>query len=97
MLFHVTFKAKAGYTEDDAKRVLELWSKWQPPEGMEIKAFCVAAGGGGYIITEAQSAEILFEAFAPWASVLLNYDIVPVVDVEKAAELGQKAIAFRES
>ncbi len=97
MLFHTTFTYRAGYTEKDAKRVLELWSKWQAPEGMEIKAFYVGVDGRGFLITEANTAEAIYEGVAPWAGVLLDYDIVPVVEVDKAVEIGQKAIAFRES
>ena len=97
MLFHTTFKNKSGYTEEDRKRVLGLWSKWQPPEGMEIKAFYVGVDGRGFLITEAQTAEAVYEAVAPWAGVLLDYEIVPIVEVGKAVELLQKTIAFRES
>lgn len=97
MLFHTTFKYKSGYTDEDQKRVLGLWSKWQPPEGMEIKAFYVGVDSRGFLITEAQTAEAIYEAVAPWAGVLLDYDIVPIVEVGKAVELLQKTIAFRES
>lgn len=97
MLFHTTWKYKSGYTEEDQKRVLGLWSKWQPPEGMEIKAFYVGVDGRGFLITEAQTAEAVYEAVAPWAGVLLDYEIVPIVEVGKAVELLQKTIAFRES
>jgi len=97
MLFHTTFTYRAGYTEKDAKRVLELWAKWQPPEGMEIKAFHVGVDGRGFLITEADTAEAIYEGVAPWAGVLLDYDIVPVVEIGKAVEIGQKTIAFRES
>jgi hypothetical protein len=97
MLFHTTFKNKSGYTEEDRKRVLGLWSKWQPPEGMEIKAFYMGVDGRGFLITEAKTAEAIFEAVAPWVGVLLDYDIVPIVEVGKAVELFQQTIAFTES
>ena len=97
MLFHTAFTPRAGYTEEDGKRVLELWAKWQPPEGLEIKAFYVGVDGRGFVISEANTAEAVYEGVAPWAGVLLDYDIVPVVEVDKAVEIGQKAIAFRES
>ena len=54
MLFHTTFKGRVGFTEEDQKRTMELWSKWQPPEGMEIKSFYMAVGGGGFIISNVQ-------------------------------------------
>jgi len=97
MLFHTTFKSKAGYAHEDQKQVLGLWSKWQPPEGMEIKAFYVGVDGRGFLITEAKTAEAIYEGVAPWLGVLLDYDIVPIVEVDKAVGILQQAIAFRES
>ena len=97
MLFHIIFKGKAGYTHEDQKRVLELWSRWQPPEGMEIKTFYVGVDGRGFIIIEAKTAEAIYEAIAPWVSVLFDYEVVPIIEVDKAVELLQKAIAFRET
>ena len=97
MLFHNTFKNKSGYTEEDRKRVLGLWSKWQPPEGMEIKSFYMGVDGRGFLIIEAKTAEAVFEAVAPWSGVLLDYEIVPIVEVGKAVEIFQQTIAFTES
>jgi hypothetical protein len=53
------------------------------------------ADGGGFCVCDASSAEVVFEATAPWAGTLLDYEIVPIVEMQKAVELQQKAIAFR--
>lgn len=97
MLFHTTFTPKAGYTEDDQKRALKLWMKWQPPAGLEIKAFYMGTDGRGYIISEVNTSEAMYEGVTPWSSVLFDYEAVPVVEIDKAVPLIQKAIAFRGS
>lgn len=96
MLFHTTFKAKAGFTHEAQKRTLELWAKWQPPKGFELKAFYMAADGRGFTIAEAETAEAAYEANAPWL-IFFDWDLVPIVEIEKAVGITQKAIAFRES
>ena len=96
MLFHTTFKAKVSFTHEVQKRALELWAKWQPPKGLEMKAFYMAADGRGFTIAEVESAEAAYEANAPWL-VFFDFELVPIVEIEKAAGIAQKAIAFRES
>ena len=51
----------------------------------------------GFALIEAESAEALMEGTAVWAGVLLDYDVIPVVPVETAVEIFQKAIAYREA
>ena len=64
---------------------------------MEIKTFYVGVDGRGFIIIEAKTAEAIYKAIASWVSVLFDYEVVPIVEVDSAAELLQKTIAFRES
>ena len=97
MLFHTTFKPKAGYTSDDQKRVLQLWAKWTPPEGLEIKSFYADMNGRGFLITEANDAKAIYEGIAVWLSVYLDYDIVPVIPVDEAVLMLQNAISQREA
>jgi hypothetical protein len=52
--------------------------------------------GGGFCVCEAASAEAIYESVAPWSGVYLDYDIVPIVEIEKAHELEKRAIAFRK-
>ena len=51
--------------------------------------------GSGFCVCEVTSAEVIFEATAPWSGAYFDYDVVPIVDIEKAVELQNKAIAFR--
>lgn len=96
MLFHTTFKPKANYGHQEQKKTLELWSKWQPPQGFQIRAFYFAVDGRGFTIVEAQTAEAMLEVTALWARVYLDYEIVPIVDLDQALPRIQKAIAARE-
>jgi hypothetical protein len=96
MLFHVTQKPRAGYTHDDQKKALEMWARWEPPKGFEVKSFFLAPDGRGFLVVDAETAEALYEAPAPWTVVYLDYDITPVVEVETGVELQQKGMAFRE-
>ena len=97
MLFHSTYRPRAGLTHEEQKKVLDMWLKWNPPAGLEIKSFYLGPNAEGYIISEAETAEAMFEATAAWSGVYLDYNIVPVIEVEKGVPILQKTIAFRES
>ena len=49
----------------------------------------------GFCVCEASAAEVVLEATAPWSGAFLDYDIVPIVDMESSVEIFEKAIAFR--
>lgn len=97
MLVHITFRPVATYGEEQQVKTLKIWSQWTPPAGYEIKSFVVSAEGEGYILAETESAEAIAEAALPWANVLLDYKITPVVEIDRAVGLLQKAIEFRQS
>ena len=93
----VTWKPCPGLSPAQREESLEVFTRWTPPVGLEIKAMYGRAGdGGGFAIVEADSAEAAFAATAPWAGTYLDYDLVPIVEIEKAVELSHAAIAFRK-
>jgi hypothetical protein len=97
MLFAVSFTPRPGLTEERDKRTLYLFSKWKPPNGYEFKSFySYSDGDGGIAIVEASGAEALLEAHAPWAT-FFDFKIRPVVDIQKAVEILQKAYGWRDS
>ncbi len=96
MLFYVGWKARAGQGPAEGEAGLAVFSRWKPPAGMEFKGFYFRADGGGFCICEANSSETVFDATAPWADTYLDYDIIPIVERDKAMELMTKAIAFRK-
>lgn len=96
MLFYVGWKPRVGQSPEVGEKSLEVFSRWEPPEGLEFRGMWSRADGGGFCVCEAASAEVVFEATAPWAGSFLDYDIVPIVDMDKAVGLLNKAIAFRK-
>jgi len=46
MLFHVTWEF-IDTSEEGIRRSLDVFSKWQPPAGAELKGFYGFADGGG--------------------------------------------------
>jgi Domain of unknown function (DUF3303) len=97
MLFAIAWENRAGATEESDKRILVLFKNWQPPAGLDFKGFYdYADGNGGIAIAEANSAEVLLEATAPWAT-YLNFTIRPVVSTEKSPAIMEKAMAWRDS
>jgi hypothetical protein len=97
MLIHLSWKPKIGLTHDDQKRILELWAKFEAPDGFDIKMHVIQPNGGGFGLVEVNSAEALHEAIAPWSAVLLDYSAVPVVDIENAIPILERGIARREA
>jgi hypothetical protein len=96
MLFYVGWKARAGQGPEASEKSLEVFARWKPPQGLEFKGMWGRADGGGFCVCEAASAEAIFEATAPWSGAFLDYDIAPIVPMEKAAELQMKAQVFRK-
>lgn len=97
MLFSIEWVNRAGATEETDKRTLKLFTHWQPPAGVDFKAFYnYADGGGGIAIVESESAELLLETTAPWAT-YLDFTIRPLVPADKSAAIFGKAHAWRDS
>lgn len=96
MLFHVEWEF-VDTSEDADKRSLQVFSKWQPPEGAQFQGFYgFADGSGGVAIVEADSAETLAKTTAPWTP-WLRFTMTPIVPIEEATSIAAEAIAFRES
>jgi hypothetical protein len=95
MLFYIGWKPRAGQGTTESEASLEVFSRWTPPAGLEIKAMYGRADAGGFCICEAESAEALQEAMTPWAGTYLDYDVAPIVEIEKAVEIQNKGIVFR--
>jgi|GEM_PF-6474415 len=96
MLFHVTFSPRPGHTHEDQKKTMTLWAGFEMPKGSEIKSFLFGPNAKGYLIVEAESTEQMYEAVAPWAAIYFDYEVVPVIPIDKSLEILQKAVAMRE-
>ncbi len=51
MLFYIGWKARAGQGPKEPEAALEIFSRWEPPTGMEIKGMWARADGGGCDLT----------------------------------------------
>jgi Protein of unknown function (DUF3303) len=93
MLFHVSYQPRTGA----AGRVsLDRFTKWTPPAGFEFKSHHAAANGRGYAIVETGSGVHIIEATAPFGDVL-EFEIVPVVEIGEAVPILMKANAWVDS
>lgn len=97
MLFATIYTPRGAGDEEAPKRVQELYGKWKPPAGMEIKAFySFADGNGGIVISEAATAAQILEAvsaFIPY----FEYNVVPILEIGEAVSIGQRVNAWRDS
>ena len=96
MLFHVEWDF-TDTSEESEKRSLEVFSRWQPPEGTDFQAFYgYADGTGGFAIVEADTAAALAQAtspFIPW----LRFTVKPILPVRDSAAIAGSGIAFRDA
>jgi hypothetical protein len=66
MLFHIAWE-NVDTSDEGTRRNLEVFSKWQPPAGLEFKGFYgYADGSGGFAIVDADSAATIARATAPF-------------------------------
>lgn len=78
------------------QRVLELFSKWQMPEGLKIHAFVVRIGEfGGYALAETDSVADLHRLTSAFA--VFRFRVEPVVDVMDAVAVEGSAIEWRSA
>jgi Protein of unknown function (DUF3303) len=96
MLFQVSYKAKALGSEAMDKRVMQVFGKWRPPAGMEVKAHYARPDGSGFLIVEANSVAPLVESntvYMTW----MDVEVTPIVDVSEAVPAIERALAFRDT
>jgi hypothetical protein len=95
MLFLVSWEF-TDVSEAAEKRSLEVFSRWQPPEGADFQQFYgFADGTGGAAVVEADTAATLAKAtapFVPW----LRFTAKAILPIEESAAIAGEAIAFRE-
>src|SRR5262249_43748772 len=96
MLFHVTWEFNA-LSEEDTRRSLAVFAKWQPPEGAEFKGFYgFVDGTGGVALIEVPDAATLGRTTAPWTP-WLSFTVTPILPIEESSGIALEGIAFRDS
>jgi hypothetical protein len=95
MLFMVTWEFTDA-SEAGEKRSLEVFGRWQPPEGADFQQFYgFADGTGGLAIIDVDSAAALAKAtapFIPW----LRFTAKAILPIEESTAIAMEAIGFRE-
>jgi len=83
--------------EADAKRGLQLFSKWVPPEGLKMTEFVSRIDGrGGYVMVETDNPALLADGPSKFG-VLNEFEVIPVMDIMDGMPIAQEAIEFRDS
>ena len=96
MLFCVTWEF-IDTSEAGIRRSLEVFEKWQPPDGAEFKGFFGFTGGtGGVALIEVDSAETQARSIAPWTP-WLRFTVRPIVPIETSSAIAAEGVAFRAS
>jgi hypothetical protein len=96
VLFHVIWEF-SDQSEDAEQRSLNVFARWQPPDGASFQGFYgFADNSGGIAILEVDSAETLARATGPFVS-WLRFTATPILPIEVSAAIAGEAIAFRDS
>jgi hypothetical protein len=95
MLFHVTWDF-IDNSEAARKRVLQLFTKWQPGPGQFQAFYDFVDGGGGFALIEASNASDLAKTMAPWTP-FLKFSARSVLPIQESAEIHGAAAAWRDA
>ena len=97
MLFANIYTYKENLGEESAKRVVNLFTSWAPPAGVEFKShYLFADGSGGVVIMEVSTPAAGFEGCTAWFP-FMNQRIVPLVDIAEGVPISMKISAWRDS
>lgn len=94
MLFHLSWEF-VDPSEEGVARSLELFSKWQPPEGTNFIGFYqYADNSGGVAIMEVDSMATLARGTAAWTP-WLRFIATPILPIEEGSAIAGEAVAWR--
>jgi hypothetical protein len=83
--------------EEDAKRLLQLFSKWSPAPDATFHQFVERlTGDGGYAVVETDNPLAVMEGPSKFGA-HHKFTIEPVVDIMESVQVGQDGIEFRDS
>ncbi|MCW2691096.1 MAG: hypothetical protein JWR37_5986 [Mycobacterium sp.] len=95
----MTFRLNGSATDNEAaqRRILDLYSKWTPPDSTTFHQFVGRIdGAGAFSVVETDNPADLMDTtskFGPY----VDYQIYPVLDIAETVRVAQEAIEFRES
>ena len=89
--------ASGAQSEEDVKRLLQLFSKWSPAPDATFHQFVSRlTGDGGYAVVETDNPLAVMEGPSKFGT-HLKFTIEPVVDIMESVQVGQEGIDFRDS
>lgn len=94
----MTFRNSGSAAENEAasKRLLDLYSKWSPPEGSTFHQFVGRLDGGGtFAVVETEKPSDLAVTTAQFGP-FIDYQIYPVQDIADTVRAAQEGLSFRE-
>ena len=84
-------------SEEAAPRILELLTKWTPPDNAKIEQWLTTLDGtGGFVVVETDDPVALVGAASTF-STYYDMQVHPVVDFAEAVPAVQKGIEYRRS
>jgi uncharacterized protein DUF3303 len=87
MQFAITYHRRPNITDEETRRLLQIFMAWTPPHGVELLAhYHFARGGGGIVILKADTASALFEAMTAFDTII-EYEAEPVLNVIDAVAI----------
>ena len=97
----VSWKNRPGASTEEneasAKRGLQLFSKWSPPEGAVFKQFLTRLDGdGGYALVSADDPKLILDSSVKFGP-MFEFSVVPVMDIMEAVPVFNEAIEWWES
>jgi hypothetical protein len=94
MLVGGTYRFRAGA---DLRVGLKRFQAWTPPAGFSFQGHWATADGmGGMFVAEADSAAVAFEVAATFSD-LLEFHIVPVLDIMEAVPINARVFDWIDS
>ena len=75
---------------------MELFYKWQPPEGVTFHQFVGRLDEGAFAVVETDNPNDILDASAKFAP-LKVFTVYPVVDMTEWPQKLQEGVEFRES
>jgi uncharacterized protein DUF3303 len=94
MLIGGTYRFRAGV---DQRVGLKRFQAWKPPAGFTFQGHWTTADGmGGMFIAEADNVAVAFETAATFSD-LLEFHIVPVLDIMEAVPINARVFDWIDS
>jgi hypothetical protein len=86
MLFAIKYGPSGYNTDEDKRRVRQLFVAWEAPTGVDIECHYHYVSGGGVIVVDTDSAALLFEALEPFKP-SVHFHVEPVINALEAVAI----------